>query len=367
MVARTLKMPEQNESRGSSPPRVQRSDSATSVVLAMRQLGVAGLPRNYELFYEAMTAGSKELSDALSALGSRPSQKQLDEIAEKFLSRSTEKLVSDAHREVTTRLDEILALLKKERHAIEAYGRILDETSNGLSTRQEFTSEFLEKIVNVTVAATRKSLEHQGVTTQSIITKSSELNDVKLKLEEYKRLAETDALTQLRNRRAFDRRLTEIYASNRNITFSALLMIDIDRFKTINDRFGHPVGDRILQIIANIITATAKPGTFVARTGGEEFALILDGFGEEACAQLGDDIRQAIMTAPFINVASGANYGPITVSVGTCMATQAQNPDDLYTKADRALYSAKSSGRNRVTRFSSLSDGNFTKNWQLYK
>lgn len=367
MAARTLQTPEQNETRGSSPPRGQRSDSATSVVLAMRQLGVAGLPRNYELFYEAMTAGSKDLTDALSALGARPTQKQLDEVAERFLTRNTDTLVTQAHRDVMVRLDEILGLLKKERNSIEAYGKILDETSSGLSSRQEFSREFLEKIVNVTVAATRKSLEHQGVTAQSINAKSSELHDVKLKLEEYKHLAETDALTQLNNRRAFDRRLTEIYDSNRNVAFSALLMVDIDRFKSINDRFGHPVGDRIIQIIANIISTTAKPGTFIARTGGEEFALILEGYGEDAAAQLGEDIRQAIMNAPFINVASGTNYGPITVSVGTCMATQAQSPDDLYTKTDRALYSSKGGGRNRVTRFSSLSDGNFIKSWLLYR
>lgn len=70
--------------------------------------------------------------------------------------------------------------------------------------------------------------------------------------------------------------------------------------------------------------------------------------------------------APFVNVASGTNYGPVTVSLGICMATQAQSPDDLYAKADRALYASKSGGRNRTTRFSSLTEGSFLKNWLLY-
>ena len=73
------------------------------------------------------------------------------------------------------------------------------------------------------------------------------------------------------------------------------------------------------------------------------------------------------MEAPFVNVAKGTNYGPITLSLGICMATQAQNPDDLYAKADRALYASKSAGRNRATRFSSLSEGSFVKNWLLYR
>lgn len=361
-----MRLPEQSEPRGGQPCG-QRPDTATSVVHTMRQLGVVGLPRNYELFYEAMTAGAKELTDALSALGSRPTQKQLDEVAHAFLKHSDDSVVTQAHRDVTHRLDEILALLKKERHSLEVYGKILGETTTGLTSRQEFSREFLEKIISVTATATQTSLDHRDKTVRSINSKSSELHDVKLKLEEYKHLAETDALTQLSNRRAFDRRLTEIYDNNRNVAFSALMLIDIDRFKAINDRFGHPVGDRIIQIVANIMRATAKSGTFIARTGGEEFALILEGSGEDATAQIGEDIRQAIMTAPFVNIATGMNYGPVTISVGICMATQAQSPDDLYTKTDRALYASKSSGRNRVSRFSSLTDGNFVKNWLLYR
>lgn len=344
-----------------------RPDVATTILHTMRQLGVPGLPRNYELFYEAVTSGNRELGDALSALGSRPTQKELDRIASKFLARREEAAVDDAHDKISVKLDEIIGLLRKDRSSMETYGKILGETSNGLNSRQPLTREFLDRIISVTATATRTSLENRTQIASSIASKSSELQEVKSKLEEYKRLADTDALTQLQNRRAFDRVISAIYDSNRGIAFGALIIADIDRFKTINDRFGHPVGDRIIQIVAGIIRATVKEETFVARTGGEEFAIILEGHGEDATSRIAEDIRQAIMEAPFVNVANGANYGPVTMSLGLCMATQAQGADDLYAKADRALYASKGAGRNRVTRFSSLGDGSFMKSWLLYK
>lgn len=333
----------------------------------MRQLGVPALPRNYELFYEAVTAGRRELVDALSEIGSRPSQRQLDELARRFLGRGDEAAVDEAHATIITKLSEIIGLLRKERASLETYGKILSETSTGLATPQPLSREFLDKIVSVTATATQTSLASQKQVVSSIGDRSSELQSVKSQLEEYKRLAETDPLTQLSNRRAFDRTLAAIYESNRNIVFGALILADIDRFKTVNDRFGHPVGDRILQIVAGLIRGAIKQDAFVARTGGEEFAVVLEGCGEDATYRVAEAVRQAVVDASFTNVAKGINYGPITLSLGICMATQAQGPDDLYAKADRALYASKSAGRNRTTRFSALAEGNFLKNWLLYR
>jgi diguanylate cyclase len=354
--------------RASAPESpVNRPDAAASVVKAMRQLGVAGLPRNYELFYEAVTGSRRELVEALSGLGARPTQKQLDDVACRLLGRGNDAAVEEAHSQIAVKLGEIIALLRKERSSMETYGKILGETSTGLSSPRPLSREFLEKIVSVTATATRTSLATQTETVSSIGSKSSELQSVRTQLEEYKRLADTDALTQIANRRAFDRALAAIYDNNRKIVFSALILADIDRFKTVNDRFGHPVGDRILQIVASLIRSTAKAEAFVARAGGEEFAIVLEGCGEDATFRIAEEIRQAVLETPFVNVANGANYGPVTVSLGMCMATQAQSPDDLYGKADQALYASKAAGRNRTTRFSALRNGNFVKNWLLYR
>jgi diguanylate cyclase len=105
---------------------------------------------------------------------------------------------------------------------------------------------------------------------------------------------------------------------------------------------------------------------FVARTGGEEFALIVEGASEDATFEIADRIRLLIEQTPFVNSQTNAHYGSVTVSMGICMASEAESPEDLYSKCDRALYRSKMTGRNRVTRFSMLAE-RAGKNWMLYR
>ncbi len=104
----------------------------------------------------------------------------------------------------------------------------------------------------------------------------------------------------------------------------------------------------------------------MARTGGEEFALIVEGASEEATFEIADRIRLLIEQTPFVNSRTSAHYGSVTVSMGICMASEAEGPEDLYSKCDQALYRSKATGRNRATRFSALPE-RAGKNWMLYK
>ena len=106
---------------------------------------------------------------------------------------------------------------------------------------------------------------------------------------------------------------------------------------------------------------------FVARTGGEEFALIVEGGSIEATRAFADQLRAVIAETPFINSQTRVNYGPINVSMGICMASDADGPEDLYAKADRALYRSKVNGRNQVTVHSNACRPRGGKDWLLYK
>jgi diguanylate cyclase len=307
------------------------------------------------------------LRQARLQLGNPPPQKKLDGIAEAFLGRQREGVVAEAHSHIVAKLDEIIALLKSEQCALEKYGRLLGETSSGLSDREVVSREFLQRIASVMSTATDTTIDHGRKIASSMSDTSSELQEVKQKLEKYKKLAETDSLTQLKNRRSFDKAIAGIYDDKRKVLFSCLVLSDIDRFKPVNDRHGHPVGDRILQIVSGIFAARVNSQVFVARTGGEEFALILEGYTEDGAFRLAEEIRQVVEQTPFVNVANGTDYGPITISFGLCMASEAEGPDDLYVKADRALYASKANGRNRITRYSEMTKGGFVKNWLLYR
>lgn len=343
------------------------SDIASTVVAAMRQLGVIGLPRNYEIFYEALTGSNHELSLEVVSLSNRPTQQELDRIGQKFFAHSHGHGIVDQARDVLAReLESLAGILRNERNHLEKYGQVLSETSDGLNNRANLTQDLLQKVALAMSAATASTIDHGKQVATTLGDKSSELESVKSKLEEYKKLADTDPLTQVWNRRAFDKELARIYNNNKGILFSALILADIDNFKEINDRYGHPVGDKIIQIIADIFRSSIRSDMFVARTGGEEFALVVEGSSEEATFEIADRIRVLIEQTIFSSGQTGENYGPITISMGLCMASEADGPDDLYAKADRALYRSKVKGRNRVTRHSTSADSS-GKSWLLYR
>lgn len=342
------------------------ANTAFVVAETMQRMGVAGLPRNYEIFYEAQAGSDEALREALDALGARPSQEDLDRISRQFFTHSNQAgLVDNANDAIMAKIEEVTSLLNRERHALEKYGVILDQTSEGL-TKQHVNSELLKKIIHIMAIATDTTIAHGRQIEASIADTSAELAEVKEKLVEYKMLADTDALTHIWNRRAFDRQMGLIYANTKSVLFSALILADVDRFKDINDRHGHPVGDRVLQQIARVFKVSGTQNMFVARTGGEEFAIIVEGLSEDSTVQMAEDIRAIIERTPFIHPNSG---GPdnITVSMGVCMATEATGPEDLYEKADQALYVSKSTGRNQVTKYPVPGPRLRRKDWMLYR
>ena len=162
-------------------------------------------------------------------------------------------------------------------------------------------------------------------------------------MEEVQRLAETDGLTGVANRMTFDRTLeAEIKRAARSGESVGLLMIDVDHFKTYNDRFGHQAGDDILQTLAAGLVKVSRDFDTVARYGGEEFALILPASDPEPSAIAGERLREMIAALDLPE--------RITASVGVAtFPANAATPDGLVKAADEALYESKHSGRNKVT------------------
>lgn len=157
----------------------------------------------------------------------------------------------------------------------------------------------------------------------------------------------TDSLTGVWNRRGFDRRLRSEWALHgRNRHSLALLMIDVDRFKAFNDRFGHLSGDQALAQVAHAVQLPLRISDTLARYGGEEFALVLPQVGAADALTIAERVRQAV---------AGSNWPlrQVTVSIGVAVAQPAEEPDRhlLVARADRALYLAKQNGRNRAEPF----------------
>ena len=153
--------------------------------------------------------------------------------------------------------------------------------------------------------------------------------------------ADTDALTGLANRRALDAALAGV-GRDGPMGGAALLMLDLDRFKSFNDSFGHQAGDEVLRETGMLLRAAVRPGDMVARYGGEEFAILLPGADAAAAQRVGQRVLEAFRTHHW-------PLRAVTISIGAAVAGPQDTTESLVQRADRALYASKQGGRDRIT------------------
>lgn len=159
-------------------------------------------------------------------------------------------------------------------------------------------------------------------------------------LSEVSRVARTDGLTGLSNRRAFDEQLrAQLARAQRRDTSLGLILIDLDHFKNINDRYGHPVGDQVLKEFATVLMSSVRETNLVSRVGGEEFALLLPGLAVDEALEVAQQVRAQTSAARLLTTGSAG------VAVFPHDGT---NATELLRAADWALYAAKRAGRDRV-------------------
>jgi diguanylate cyclase (GGDEF)-like protein len=180
----------------------------------------------------------------------------------------------------------------------------------------------------------------------------SDVTDLVTQADRLKQLATTDGLTSLFNRRHLIALLeAELVRYQRYLRPVSLLMLDVDKFKSINDRFGHDVGDAVLMEVAGIILAHTRECDITARFGGEEFAIVLPETSEDHACVLAERIRSDIQSRAFCS----NRHIKTTISIGVAQAkATCTSVFQLIKEADRALYAAKRLGRNKICCSSAL-------------
>lgn len=207
----------------------------------------------------------------------------------------------------------------------------------------------LRALVDELTVRERDLLHAAQVLEQRVRERTVELSEANAQLEV---LAMTDALTGLANRRHFGDQLA--HAATRAVDVGkplALVLLDIDHFKAINDQHGHPVGDLVLRRVAAVLEDQVRGGDLLARVGGEEFAVLALDTDLAVASQLGERLRAAVEAASPVE--AGRVAVPVTISVGVAIARVRagdllKTPERLLASADDALYRAKRNGRNRV-------------------
>jgi len=215
--------------------------------------------------------------------------------------------------------------------------------------------ELNKRVVSFSELESKRVLEaekHVERITMKLNTVESEVFNLKASLDQAHKQAFVDALTGISNRRAYDERMNvEFERWKRSGESLVLAILDVDHFKKINDTFGHPIGDKVLRTICQLIDDKVRESDFFGRIGGEEFAIIFTG----------SDLANAIKRLnQFRGSVEGCKFGSkgkrivITMSVGCALFAKDDTPESVYTRADQALLKAKKTGRNKCLSESDL-------------
>jgi len=195
-------------------------------------------------------------------------------------------------------------------------------------------------------AQERRLKDYQKVLENAVEKRTKELNDINIKLEV---LATTDSLSGVKNRRSFYESSAPMIRYNRRENKKlAVLMIDIDKFKMINDLYGHSVGDDVIKLMAKKIESTLRTSDIFGRLGGEEFAAVLPNTSERGALKAAENIRQEIENLEYtVNEKEKVKF---TISIGVALLNSNDlDLDAILHRADLALYESKRNGRNKVS------------------
>jgi len=198
-------------------------------------------------------------------------------------------------------------------------------------------------------AANCRMEEKSGALNAELEAARREIASLRDTVDEVERLALLDALTQVGNRRFFDRTLkADMAACLASGADLCLALADVDRFKSVNDRFGHVVGDHLLKTFAEVLTSGARGRAKTARYGGEEFALIMPGVPFPEARRLVEMLRKELETKRWVFGPNEQPIGKVTASFGLAKLAPGESVESFVHRADSRLIKAKTLGRNRV-------------------
>ena len=316
----------------------------------MYKHGVAVTPRNYTVWYDYVSGNNDELRKAIDNIiekGRKFSDETNEILYSRFCSEKDENELRKLREDLQQVLVTIFSEVAKLSGQTEKYETLVSKSVEELS--EDTSIEKIRSVVSEIIVET-KSIGTFGKEMQNKLKETTEELDIlQNELEQAKAEATADFLTGVANRKAFDETLAmcanEATSDNYDL---CLLMIDIDHFKQFNDVHGHQIGDEVLKFVAKKIKKTVKGRDFLARFGGEEFAVILQQTPLAGAKIVAENIRSFFAKKKLRTVLTLKKLGMITVSIGSARYRHGEPLENFIKRSDQALYLAKNAGRNRV-------------------
>lgn len=326
-------------------------DIAERVYATCRRLGIPPTPENYLLWYTHCSGDHPALSRMIRLLeenGDPLGPERCRELYERFFLRS------DMERTVARCGARLEQLMREVEEQLEGAGRRNEEACDriaalgGRIARDGDPGEICRLAGRLLGEAKRVAAELRMLSGQ-MHAKAAEVATLRSSLEQARREAEQDPLTGLANRKAYERRLRELARESMETgRLLSLVVVDIDHFKSFNDMYGHKVGDAVLRVVAEVLRRHVRQDDLVARYGGEEFVLLLADAGLDAALAVAERIREEVGARHLRDRRTGRDLGRLTISAGVAEYRPGEPLEELFRRADAALYEAKRTGRNRV-------------------
>lgn len=307
-------------------------------------------PTQYALWYTYVAQTNPELNQAIETeLQQSGSCSPLasEMLYEQHLASQTERDVEGMKQSLEALATELSTSMQDTLSGTGLFQNMLDNSFGRLAKMDEEGLSIEETIalVRELIVGSKEIRQSTQAFHNQLSTAEKEIADLKTKLEKTREEANHDALTGMLNRRAFDQELQHRLDTHQPFS---LVMLDIDRFKNLNDEFGHLFGDQVLRAIARRVRSNCKEGEKAFRIGGEEMAILLPGRSLLLARQFAESLRRGIERISVLDRTSQRRLNNITASFGVAEYQTGDDYDTLLGRADEQLYRAKSLGRNRV-------------------
>ncbi|MCC9624366.1 GGDEF domain-containing protein [Thalassospira sp. MA62] len=322
---------------------------AQETLKALQARGLRPTPELYHVWFVYFSEENPEILrviDAVQASGDDLAEDTLLQLYYRYIfDRQAADFLQRGMEDFSKLVESSDECLMSARRGLRDYGKLLDQTNQALMTDADVDPLIEDLITHTTDMQATIDTLHARLDTY--------LNRVALlqrELDETRERSFTDGLTRVSNRMYFEQQLADLcnaVDTGQSHDSFCVMMIDLDQFKAVNDRYGHRIGDEILVLIASMLKSNVKGRDLVARYGGDEFAILLPQTPLSDAMNLAADMSKRIAAREIKAKTSGASYGQMTVSIGAAEYIANEGASKLIDRADSALYRAKKEGRNR--------------------
>jgi diguanylate cyclase len=338
---------------------------AQTAIAEMHARQIPITPNNFSIWYDYCDGNTSDLHQAVDRLiknGTKfTSDVNANLYAEHFGSDKDARNLQEAGSQIQSIAKQIVIQLKSSTDITSDYGKTLGDFSGELAKAGGADGEEMSALIRDVIAETQKVAQRNKDLELQLSDSAMEIESLRENLEQVRQEAMTDSLTGIANRKCFDMRLEDsLRDSLEEGEELCLMLLDIDRFKTFNDTYGHQIGDQVLKLVAQNLLNTVKGQDTAARFGGEEFAIILPRTELVNAVKLAESIRVNLAKQVLKNRRTGETFGKLTVSIGVAKFHPGEAMKELLGRSDKALYKAKQDGRNRVVSESDTGKGNIS-------